>query len=451
MVHPPRPVPDHLPIPALDPDTQVRARTTLFATLRRIDGWGPLAWKETYGAWRIRGGVVTVEPREREVDPDPDHVALTLVLDHGLGRAEPLATADWVLRQAWNGFIDQAPVGLTTVRPGAVIRATTACLVAEGRIVLRLVAELPYAGMCLDGLRFAALIRGCEGFAARLARPQPGLASQRRAVALQRALRAALPGMGLCAFLGTGAVLPRAADGGPAQGAAPLAIPAGMRCTIDCGRLGRVTGLGIRHGVTAIAGAPYHGKSTLLAAIQAGSDDHPPGDGRELVVSDASAVALQAEDGRRIHAQDLRAFFATLPGADADCFTTARASGATSMAASALQALAAGCRLLLIDEDTAASNILALDTGMRRLLGRRVAGITTLLEVLPDLTRQGVSTVLVAGATATSLGAADRVILMDHFQPTDATRAARRIAPRLRRAALAIPCLLYTSDAADDM
>ena len=431
--------PDHLPEPALDPGVRVRSRSALFATLRRIDGWGPLAWKEMYAAWRIRGGALTVEPREREVDPDADHVALTLILDHGLGATEPIATADWVLRQAWAQLLAKAPVALTAVRPTAAVRATNACRCAEGRITLRLVAELPYAGMCLDGRRFAKLVRQCEMFAAQFARPTPALVAHRRAVAIQQALRAALPRYHLCAFLGAGGVLPRAADGGPAEQADPLVVPAGLRCTIDLGRLGRVTGLGIRHGVTAVAGAPYHGKSTLLAAIQAGIDDHPPGDGRELVVADASAVLVQAEEGRRIHAQDLSGLFAALPGADARSFTTDRASGATSMAASTLQAVAAGCRLLLIDEDTAASNVLAIDAGMRQLLGRRVAGTTTLLEILPSLAGQGISTLLVAGATVTSLGAADRVILMDHFQPRDVTRAARRIAPRLRQVALAIP------------
>jgi len=339
----------------------------------------------------------------------------------------------------WAQLIAKAPVALTTVRPTAAVRTTNACISAEGRIILRLVAELPYAGMCLDGRRFARLVRCCEVFAAHITRPAPALAAHRRAVAVQHALRAALPRYHLCAFLGAGAVLPRAADGGPAQHADPFVIPASLRCAIDLGRLGKITGLGIRHGVTAVAGAPYHGKSTLLAAIQAGIEDHPPGDGRELVVADASAVLVQAEEGRRIHAQDLSGLFAALPGADTRMFTSERASGATSMAASTLQAVAAGCRLLLIDEDTAASNVLAMDAGMRRLLGRRVAGTTTLLEVLPDLARQGISTLLVAGATVTSLGAADRVILMDHFQPRDATRAARRIAPRLRQVALAIP------------
>jgi hypothetical protein len=213
-------------------------------------------------------------------------------------------------------------------------------------------------------------------------------------------------------------------------------VPESLAVTLDLGPLGRHRGLGIRRGVTALAGAPYHGKSTLLGAIANGAEDHPPGDGREGVVADASLIPVQAEDGRRIAATDLSTFFAALPGADPRRFTTARASGATSMAATVLQGIAGGCRLLLIDEDTAASNLLAIDAGMRRLLGQRLVGTRTLLEHLPAFAAAGISTVLVAGSSTASLAAADRVLVVDHFQPQEATRAARRIAgPRAAAAA----------------
>nr|MBA2481780.1 hypothetical protein [Planctomycetota bacterium] len=186
-------------------------------------------------------------------------------------------------------------------------------------------------------------------------------------------------------------------------------------------------------GITAVAGAPYHGKSTLVSAIAAGGSDHAPGDGRERVVAIASAVAVQADDGRRIKDQDVSAFFARLPGARARRFSTDRASGATSMAASVLQACAAGCRLLLVDEDSAASNFLSIDAGMRRLLGRSLTGITTLLEALPALAAKGVSTVIVAGSSTASLAVADTTLVMDHFQPrTVAHRLARARARRIR-------------------
>jgi hypothetical protein len=422
-------------------------RRELLATLRRIDGWGQGAWREIYRSWRLRHAVLVVDDLEPGIGRDPDDrviSALLVVEDHVLGDdpAHHDATADWVLRTLWSGLMPRLAVTATTHRPGASVQATNACLFAPPRpgqraaLLLRLLVRLPMAGMCCDGKRFIRLLRQLDGFAAQLRerRARAGLAAHRRAVAVQRALRAALPGHGLVAFIGAGARLARGPGHGPAAHCRPLRVARAQRVTIDLGTLGRQHGLGIRTGVTAIAGAPYHGKSTLLQAIAAGRDDHPPGDGRELVVADASALLVQAEDGRRIKRQDLDAFFARLPGASARGFSTTRASGATSMAASLLQGVAAGCRLLAIDEDTAASNFLTIDPVMRALLGTALRGTTTLLELLPALAVAGVSTLLVAGSNAESLAASDRVLLMEHYQPRDATAAARRL---LRRAGAA--------------
>ena len=420
-----------MPLPIPDPDAEVRSERSLRASLRRIDGWGSLAWREIHGVWRLGAATIVVEAPEWEAGDDEDERLLFLVVDHGLGRDEPVATADWVLRQVWATLLAQPAVRAWTVRPGAAVRASNACWSpAPGRLVLRLHLRLPYAGMGIDAKRLGRFLSQVAVFAADVARRcrRPELAAHRRAVAVQRALRAALPGAGLCAFLAEGSILPRGADGGPAAGATPLAVPEEVAVTVDLGPLGQHRGLGIRQGVTALAGAPYHGKSTFLGAIASGAEDHPPGDGRERVVADVSLLPVQAEDGRRIHDTDLSAFFTTLPGADPRRFTTARASGATSMAATVLQGLAGGCRVLLIDEDTAASNLLVIDPGMRRLLGKRLAGTRTLLEHLPSFAAAGVSTVLVAGSSTASLVAADRVLIVDHFQPQEATRAARRIA-----------------------
>ena len=422
------------PEPLYDPE-QVRPVTVLRAALARIDGWGPLAWKEIVGAWQLPGAVLAIERPEWPISGDEDERTLTLVIAHGLGRAQPVATADWVLRQTWAGLLAHPEIRAWTLRPGAAVRATNACYFqadGDGALVLRLHALLPYAGMCLDARRFRRFLKRLERFVgeftARIRRP--GLAAHRRAVAVQQALRAALPAHGLIAFLGESSVLPRNATGGPAPQARPLVVAEQLAVTVDLGRLGVHLGLGIKRGVTALAGAPYHGKSTVLQAIAAGAWDHPPGDGRELVVADPALLFVQAEDGRRIKDTDLSAFFAQLPGAEATAFATPRASGATSMAASVLQGLAAGVRLLLIDEDSAASNLLVIDAGMRRLLGHRLAGTTTLLELLPALAAVGVSSVLVAGSATASLGCADTVLILDHFQPQDATAKARKITPR---------------------
>jgi hypothetical protein len=441
-----------LPTPIRPAIDQPKPKRELLAAMKRIDGWGPRAWREVGGAWVLAGRAGlpsargTVEPAVISVgpllaDPEDDPLLPTLAVDlvmpdMSFGRAENPADAaaicDWVLRHAWATLLKNPPLRVSTLRPGTTIRATNACyLLPDGAVVLRLRVRPPMAGMCCDAKPYRAFLRRLTAFAWELSgRAHPGLRAQRRAVAIQHALRAALPAHGLVAFLGAGARLARGPGGGPDPACRPLEIPATFATTIDLGKLGKIRGLGIATGITAIAGAPYHGKSTVLAALAAGREDHPPGDGRECVVADASAVAVPADDGRRIKSQDVSGFFATLPGTTTGsaAFSTNRASGATSMAAGVLQAVAAGSRLLLIDEDTAASNFLSIDAGMRKMLGKSLHGTRTLIEVLPALAKAGTSTVLVAGSTLSALAVADRVLELENFQPKDATARVRRLA-----------------------
>ena len=90
----------------------------------------------------------------------------------------------------------------------------------------------------------------------------------------------------------------------------------------------------IPEGVTLITGGGFHGKTTLLEAIQRGVYPHAPGDGREWVVTRADTVKVRSEDGRSVVAVDLRPFIHDLPGGlDTERFTTQDASGSTSLAA----------------------------------------------------------------------------------------------------------------------
>ena len=60
-------------------------------------------------------------------------------------------------------------------------------------------------------------------------------------------------------------------------------------------------------------GGGYHGKSTLLKALELGVYDHIAGDGREYVITDNTAVKLRAEDGRSIQKTDISMFINDLP------------------------------------------------------------------------------------------------------------------------------------------
>ena len=101
--------------------------------------------------------------------------------------------------------------------------------------------------------------------------------------------------------------------------------------------------MGIRKGITLIVGGGYHGKSTLLKALEAGVYNHIAGDGREFVITDDTAFKLRAEDGRSITGVDISPFIKNLPNKkDTVHFSTEDASGSTSQAANLMEALESG-------------------------------------------------------------------------------------------------------------
>ncbi len=191
--------------------------------------------------------------------------------------------------------------------------------------------------------------------------------------------------------------------------------------------------MGVRAGVTLIVGGGFHGKSTVLQALERGHLDHVPGDGRERVVATPRAVKVRAEDGRRVASVDVSAFLADLPGGRSTApLCTDDASGSTSQAAAIVEACEVGARVLLIDEDTSATNLLVRDERMRQLIPDRGEPITPLVQRVRELHRSwGVSTVMVVGGVGDYLGVADVVVAMDHWRPRDCTTQARALGPEV--------------------
>jgi predicted ABC-class ATPase len=196
------------------------------------------------------------------------------------------------------------------------------------------------------------------------------------------------------------------------------------------GPRGAVTGMGIRKGVTLIVGGGYHGKSTLLRALERGVYPHIPGDGREWVVSDRKLVKIRAEDGRRVEQVDIGAFIGDLPqGRSTTAFSSEDASGSTSQAANIVEAVEAGATGLLLDEDTSATNFMVRDARMQALVHKEHEPITPFLERVRELyEHHGVSTVLVMGGCGDYFEVADTVIRMCEFLPDESTEEARQIA-----------------------
>jgi predicted ABC-class ATPase len=248
-------------------------------------------------------------------------------------------------------------------------------------------------------------------------------------------LRDELPSLNLIAFVADGSILPRRSgiDERPLKDAIPFESPPSLRVSVEVPNRGEVTGMGIRKGVTLIVGGGYHGKSTLLKALEAGIYNHIPGDGRELVVTNPTAVKIRAEDGRRIEKVDISAFIGDLPfGQDTNAFSTENASGSTSQAANIIEAIEAGAEVLLIDEDTSATNFMIRDFRMQELVPKEIEPITPFIDRVRQLFERGVSTVIVMGGSGDYFDVADRVICMVNYKPHDYTEKAKAIAERFK-------------------
>ena len=246
-------------------------------------------------------------------------------------------------------------------------------------------------------------------------------------------LRRLLPDMGLVAFVADGAVLPResgASDSPLEDGAVPFRSPEEYGVEVDLPNGGVASGMGVPEGVTLVAGGGFHGKSTLLSALSLGVYDHVPGDGRELVVAREDTVKIRAEDGRSVSGVDISAMIGELPGGrTTEDFSTPNTSGSTSQAANIAEALEVGTSLLLVDEDTSATNFMIRDERMRELVRREP--ISPFIDLVRPLYRSlGVSTVVVVGGVGDYLDVADRVVLLEDYAPSDATPRAREVTER---------------------
>ena len=249
-------------------------------------------------------------------------------------------------------------------------------------------------------------------------------------------LRDQLEARGWVAFVADGSVLPRQSgvDQGPLRGGGVVGFssPESLRVTVELPNAGTVRGMGIPEGVTLIVGGGFHGKSTLLNALERGVYNHCPDDGREKVVSRSCAVKIRAEDGRSVTGVNISPFINHLPEkTDTTSFSTPNASGSTSQAANIVESLEAGAGVLLIDEDIAATNFMIRDQRMQEPVAREKEPITPFVEKVRSLYEErGVSSVLVIGGSGDYFRVANTVIMMDEYVPRDVTVEARGIAAR---------------------
>lgn len=245
----------------------------------------------------------------------------------------------------------------------------------------------------------------------------------------QHTIRKKLSSMGLVAFIADGSVLPRESgiSQKPLRNCVKFQSPDTYRVSFELPHQGMITGMGIPKGITLIVGGGYHGKSTLLKALELGVYDHIKGDGREFVITDLTAMKIRAEDGRSITNTDISMFINNLPnGKNTVSFDTEDASGSTSQAANVVEAMETDSSLFLIDEDTSATNFMIRDELMQRVVLRDQEPITPFIERIRELyERYGISSIIVAGSCGSYFHPADHIIQMDQYVPRDITTAAK--------------------------
>lgn len=321
---------------------------------------------------------------------------------------------------------------------GQQVLERTACEVsADGSVTVRFEAGFPANGRSVNAGELVKMLFQFVPEAAQIALFYDRLNKNALKAAIELArdqqfIREHLSEQGLSAFLADGSVLPRESgiSDRPMKGAVPFQSPASCVVTVTLPYHGPVTGMGIKKGITLFVGGGYHGKSTILQALEMGVYNHIAGDGREYVITDPSAWKLRAEDGRSISHTDISPFINHLPNKkDTVHFSTEDASGSTSQAANLMEAVESGSKLLLIDEDTSATNFMIRDELMQKVICREEEPITPFIErcrsMYDDL---GVSSIIVAGSSGSFFGIADTIIQMKEYVPYDITERAREAA-----------------------
>ncbi|MCW8830877.1 MAG: ABC-ATPase domain-containing protein [Gammaproteobacteria bacterium] len=246
-------------------------------------------------------------------------------------------------------------------------------------------------------------------------------------------LRAKLPDLGLLAFIADGAILPRESGISdrtmPSDSIIAFESPASLKLEIDLPYAGKITGMGIPEGITLLAGGGYHGKSTLLQAIEMGVYNHIAGDGRERCVSLMETVKVRSYSGRHVVNTDISPFIRNLPfGEDTTAFSTENASGSTSQAANIIEAMELGAKVILMDEDTCATNFMIRDMYMQKLVKKSDEPITSYIDKIRQLyLEKKVSTILALGGVGDYFEVADHVIQMVKYHPEDVSDRAKEI------------------------
>ncbi len=426
--------------------------TELRNKLRSIDHKGYPAYKDLKGQYNFGDYVLSIDHVQGDPFASPSRLSVRVEkakagfpAAYYDTKAKRITLQDHLTRlfgrQVAGGSFQAKGSGksglLSVSRCGQQVLERTAMRVKDGDLILRFEAGFPANGRTINARELEKMLFDILPDCVRgsLYYGKIDKEKLRQAICLcedQQYIRQCLTERKLCAFIADGSVLPRESGVSerPMKNGVPFRSPESLRITLDLPNKGAVSGMGIPQGITLFVGGGYHGKSTILQALQNGVYDHIAGDGRELVITDASAFKLRAEDGRSVTGVDISPFIKNLPNRkDTVHFSTEDASGSTSQAANLMEALESGSSLILIDEDTSATNFMVRDRLMAQVITPGEEPITPFISRVRGMYEDlGVSSVIVAGSSGAFFHMADTIIQMKEYVPIDITQKAKEAA-----------------------
>lgn len=422
----------------------------LLNLLKRIDGKGYKAYKELE---RKEFLFEDIKIRVSHVQGDPFATpsVMEISAENKFSRRffdkkhKKIALKDFLIRSAYkkaNNLSQKSGTGhsgeIVIPKPSQEVLERSTLTIYEDRIVLRVFAGLPAFGRKIAGDNAIKLFKNLFTLGKETLYPRNYEEKELSEVITlsdeQAFIRKEMKNRGIVAFIANGSILPRRSgisDLPMQKGAVPFRSPKSMEVSFELPDGKNITGMGIKKGITLIAGGGYHGKTTLLKAIQRGIYDHIKGDGREFVFTDKTAIKIRTEDGRSVKNADIFNFIRNIPGkTDTHNFSTENASGSTSMASALFEAMETGSKLILIDEDTSATNFMIRDARMQKLVQKEP--IIPLIDRLRELFEKfGISSILVIGGAGDYLDVCDRVIVMENYIPLEKTEYAKMIAKEM--------------------
>ena len=430
----------------------MRSSQELRTKLRSIDHRGYPAYKELQGSYDFHDYILSIDHVQGDPFAAPSRLSVQVTgaqagfpAAYEATRERRITLQDHLTRlfgrELSSGSFSGKGSGksglLTASRCGQEVLERTACRVQKGTVVMRFEAGFPARGRTIDAGELEKMLFDILPVCVRKSLFYRNIDQKKLKAAIdlcddQQYIRAQLPALDLCAFIANGSILPRQSGVSdlPMKEAVPFTSPASLEVALTLPCRGQVRGMGIRKGITLFVGGGYHGKSTVLQALQNGVYNHIAGDGRELVITDATAWKLRSEDGRSIANVDISPFITHLPGGrDTRRFSSEDASGSTSQAANLMEAMESGSTLLLIDEDTSATNFMIRDKLMQQVISPEEEPITPYIQRVRSLYQDcGVSSVIVAGSSGSYFHVADTVIQMKNYIPLDITARAKEAA-----------------------